>query len=108
MTLNSRLPNIAATLDEEIDSALRKLAEGVVREAIMRVPVDEGTLRSAIHIEREDDANYRVIAGDDEAFYGHIVEFGGSNVDARPFLIPAFEAQRAKVTELVKQALADL
>lgn len=106
--LRSRFGTIARTLDEQIDPAIRNVAEQVAADAKGRVPVDSGALRNAIHVDRHGDGAYSVVAGNTEAFYGHIVEHGGVNAPARPFLIPAAEATRDNVDELVRAALADL
>jgi HK97 gp10 family phage protein len=108
--LRSRLDTIAATLDEEIDSAIRNLAEEIVVQAKAKVPVgdDPPHLRDAIHLERDAEGSYRVVAGDERLFYGHIIEFGSVDLSPRPFLLPALEAARAKIDDTVKAALKDL
>lgn len=106
--LRSRLDAIARTLDEEIDSGIRNAAEQIAADAKGRVPVDSGALRNAIHVDRHGDGDYSVVAGDSTAFYGHIVEHGGVNTPARPFLIPAAEATRDNIDELVRAALKDI
>ena len=108
--LRSRLDTLAASLDEEVDSPLHALAKLIEAEAQARVPVDEGDLKAAIHIEKVEDGSYLIIAGDDTAFYGHIVEFGGVGPgrQSQPFLIPAFEAVRDRADDLVAQYFKDL
>lgn len=100
MALKSRIPAIIADLDPKMREGVEALAERIVEGAQERVPVDTGTLRDAIHVET-DDATIRVVAGNDDAFYGHIVEHGGVRTPARPFLIPAYEAERQKLTDIV-------
>jgi HK97 gp10 family phage protein len=97
--LRSRLDTIAATLDEEI-----------VVQAKAKVPLgdDPPHLRDAIHLERDAEGSYRVVAGDERLFYGHIIEFGSVDLSPRPFLLPALEAARAKIDDTVKAALKDL
>jgi HK97 gp10 family phage protein len=106
--LRSRLDRIARSLDEEIDPAMRHVAERVAQGAQARVPVDSGALRNAIHVERQDEGAYRVVAGDGDVFYGHIVEHGSVRVPPRPFLLPAAESVRDNIDELVRAALKDL
>ena len=54
------------------------------------------------------DGEYAVIAGDFDAFYGHIVEHGSTQNPPHPFLIPAFEAVRDRADELIRTHFKDL
>lgn len=105
--LKSRLPQIARSLDEQITPALRIAAEAIEAGAKDRVPVASGDLRNAIHTEKIDDG-YRVVAGDSDVFYGHLVEHGTTRTPPRPFLLPAAEAVRDNVDDLIRAALRDL
>jgi hypothetical protein len=110
--LRSRLANIAKTLDEEIDPGIRNAAEEVARGAKSRVPKDTYALHDAIHVEKVGPGQYAVVAGDGkDVYYGHIVE-GGSAAPgappARPFLMPAYEAMRVHIDDLVRAALKDI
>lgn len=89
--LKSRLPQIAAALPALVDEGVEQTAEHVAQYARVRVPVDEGDLRDAIHVERQARAAHRVVAGDTDAFYGHMVEHGTTRLPPRPFLVPAVD-----------------
>lgn len=104
----SRLPEIAAELDSRIDRILLSVASAVELRAKARVPVETGRLQRAIHVERTGQHEYMVIAGDHDAFYGHIVEHGGRNHSAHPFLVPALEESRSTVNDLARVMLRDL
>jgi HK97 gp10 family phage protein len=104
----SRLPQIAAQLQARIDTAVRAGAEAVSAQAKQRVPVESGALRDAIHVERGGVGEYTVVAGDREAFYGHLVEFGTVHTPPRPFLVPAAEASRDEITAAARTALRGL
>ncbi len=106
--LRSRFPAIAAELKPRVDLALKEAAEAIARDAKQRVPVASGQLRDAIHVERKGLAEYEVVAGDDDAFYGHIVEHGGRHSAPQPFLVPAAESQRERLAELARAALSGL
>lgn len=106
--LHSRLKHIAATLDEELDVAIRNTAEAIASGAQSRVPVDTGALRDSIHVDKVGDGSYAVIAGSSKVFYGHLVEHGTVKTPAHPFLIPAAEAERDSVDELARAAFRDL
>ena len=106
--LHSRLKHIAATLDEQLDVAIRNTAEAIASGAQSRVPVDSGALRDSIHVDKVGDGSYAVIAGNTKAFYGHIIEHGSVRTPPRPFLVPAAEAERDNVDNRAHDALRDL
>lgn len=106
-TLYSRIPQIIASLPATVEEALRESADAIAAGAKDRVPVDTGSLRDAIHVE-EIPGGFSVVAGDEDTFYAHIVEGGGVNTPPRPFLVPAFEAERESLLERVSEALDDL
>lgn len=108
MSYKSRLPHIAAELAAKLDGAVAAVAEEIARGAKDRVPVHTGTLRDAIHVERRGIGEHEVIAGDNRAFYGNIVEHGGAYTPARPFLNPAVEQVRPQVEKICERALGDL
>jgi len=103
----SRIPQITAEMVPALEAAMSAGAELIAARAKQRVPVATGRLRDAIHVEAED-GGFAVIAGDTEAFYGHIIEHGGARVPAHPFLIPAAEESREEVIGLVSAALRRL
>jgi HK97 gp10 family phage protein len=100
--LENRLPEIAAALEVEVRAAAREAAELVAADARTRVPVDTGRLRAAIHVEQTAETT-EVVAGDREAWYGHIVEHGGVGHPAHPFLIPALEENREAIVALIAE-----
>jgi HK97 gp10 family phage protein len=104
--LKSRLPEIIAELYPAVEEATVAGAELIVEAAKSRVPVDTGRLRDAIHVETTPEGAY-VIAGNRNAFYGHIVEHGSAayGTPPHPFLVPALEENRVKVEELVSAAI---
>lgn len=106
--LKSRLPQIIAELPLRIDAIARAAAEAVEERAKNRVPVRSGKLRDAIHTERQALGEYMVIAGNTEAFYGHIVEHGGAHTPAQPFMVPAAEDVRPEIQTIAAAALRNL
>jgi HK97 gp10 family phage protein len=108
LSYKSRLPQIAAELAGRMDAVTKTTAEIVEQRAKDRVPVATGKLKNAIHIEREGVGEHMVIAGDTDAFYGHIVEHGGAHTPARPFLTPAVEQTRAELRAIGARALKGL
>lgn len=109
VTLKSRIPLIVADLSSEVLEAVVEGAEEIAQGAKDRVPVAEGTLRDAIHVEvDEDESRVSIVAGNTEAFYGHIIEHGSVKTPPRPFLTPAYEAGRDGLLTGVADVLEDL
>lgn len=106
--LRSRIPEIRAQLPEKLDATVRIAAEGIEAEAKSRAPVGTGALRDSIHTDKTSDAEYRVVAGDSDVFYGHIVEHGSVKQPAQPFLIPALEARRDDTLAAINRTLKGL
>lgn len=107
--LNSRIPLIIADLDDTVLDGVIESAERIVLGAKERVPVDSGELRDAIHVEADRDAkSVSVVAGDGDTFYGHIVENGSVKTGPRPFLVPAYEAERENLEDIVGEKLEEL
>ncbi len=106
--LKSRLPQITIALSQRARLAGKDLADAIAEEARSRVPVDSGALRDAIHVTFQGDNDWNVVAGDRKAFYGHIIEHGGVNTPARPFLVPAAETQLATAGERFRRRFRNL
>lgn len=109
-SLKSRLPMIAAELRPRVSEAVKWGCERVAEDAAANVPIGppEIHLAERIHVERRGPAEYAVVAGDEEAFYGHILEFGGVNHSPHPFLIPALEGRKDDFESLVTGVLRGL
>jgi HK97 gp10 family phage protein len=110
-TLKSRLPLIAAELRPKVSAAVKASAELIEARAKVRVhdrpPIGVG-LVAAIHTEREGAAGYRVVAGNNDAWYGHLLEHGTSHSAPYPFLVPALEESTEEALALVRAALTGL
>ncbi len=105
--LKSRIPQIILQLPESMDDATEEIANAIADAAKERVPVDTGALRDAIHVEGVEHG-HAVVAGDNKAFYGHIVERGSVHAPPHPFLVPAAEAEKAGALKLAAEKLQDL
>lgn len=105
MSLKTRLPTIAAELRPKVSAAIKAGADGVSRDAKERVHVRRGDLREAIHVERTGPAQYTVVAGDGEVFYGHLEEHGTVHSPPHPFLVPALESERDHIVSGVAAVL---
>jgi len=103
----NRIGDFASKLDELVREATLAGAELIVESAKERVPVDPTAkhhLRDAIHTQVDEDGVW-VVAGDREAWYGHMVEHGTTHSAPEPFLIPAVEENADKVVDLVRDAI---
>lgn len=110
VTLKSRLPEIAAELRPEVGKAVKWGAERVAEDAAARLPLGppEIHLAERIHVERRGPAEYAVVAGDEEAYYGHILEQGSVKMAPHPFLVPALEGRVGDIEALVTGVLRRL
>lgn len=108
VTLASRFPEIAAEMRPRISAALRMGAEEIASGARLRVPVNTGNLRDSIEVKRGGAGQWKVAAGDQRTFYAAMVEFGTAHAPAHPYMIPAAEAGKDHVEELVSVVLRQL
>ena len=109
----NRFPQIIRELSptaraSKLEAALKAGAELIEQQAKQNVPQASGDLHDAIHVEPDGPFRYRVVAGNEKVFYGHLVEHGTVKTGARPFLVPAKESQEAAVRGLAKAALKRL
>lgn len=105
---HSRFPQIEREIRPRVAAGTRRGAEMVMEAAKGRVPVRTGALKDAIHIDFRGDADYAVVAGNHDVFYGHMVEHGTAHSGAHPFLVPALEERKAAITALVALELKRL
>jgi len=126
----NRFDTIAKELKPRVDLAVRRTAAHIVHDAKRNLEgarYSRGTerLKDHFHIERKGMAEYEVRAGDDQAWYGHLVEFGTNphaipnafglgitvqhpGASPHPFLVPAAELNRKTLDDEVGKALRDL
>lgn len=88
--LTSDIPRIITNMVRFPDDVADDAADLIIAAAKDKVPVVSGKLRDAIHADEEPEGVY-VVAGNNVAWYGALVEYGTSHSAPRPFLIPAFE-----------------
>lgn len=105
---NEILLELGAEAVEAAKKALLDGAELIVRDAKILVPVRTGRLRDSIRAEVEDKKVFRVkIVADARnergIAYGKYVEFWPGR--EKPFLYPAYYANRDKIREMVADAV---
>lgn len=97
----TRLNELRAELRPKADKLVGAAAFKIEGSAKMRVPVKTHFLQNSILARRAGELAYRV---DVYAEYGAFVELGTSKMAARPYLVPAVEAE----AEAFRKAWAEL
>lgn len=111
---------------KELDAALQELAWPAARRALRKgirrganvirdearanAPVDTGLLKRQIRTRErsEDEGNMRfAVEVTRSAFYGRFLEYGTSNMGAKPFLRPAAEGRTEEAVASMRDALAE-
>jgi HK97 gp10 family phage protein len=105
--LKSRIPQIIVEIDIRIAEVIDRGTDQVERDAKARVPRKTSKLHDAIHKDPRKDGTY-VVGGDDEAWYGHLVEYGTVRTTPQPFLVPALEENRQDIVDDGQRALRRL
>lgn len=113
--LAKALEDIGPALEKKILArAMRDAAKPILEDAKRRAPVLSGQLRKSIKIrsmKRVGKGRVGVIISTEkgffkgETFYGAFHEFGTKNMPARPFIRPAFEANKARAVKIVGEAI---
>lgn len=96
-----------------LNSAIRAGIVTIQKEAKKNVPKREGILKKAIVIKKRRPKNKNMIkyqlgirqGSKDDAYYGHIVEFGSSKMEAKPFMRPALESKADEVINEVRKKM---
>ena len=91
-------------------SAVRAGAKTIQKDAIDYAPLETGTLRDSIKIQKlkvketpKESVGFKVGIDTGICWYGNIVEFGSSKMAADPFMTPAYENNgRSAIDEMKK------
>jgi len=98
----SKIDRIArSSLPEAVDRGSKQIAEEIADVARLHVPVRSGALKSSIHVRRDRQHLYTVVAGNEVAFYGGFQEYGTEHHRAQPFMRPALMAAAEKGDETI-------
>lgn len=92
-----------------------RAGSNIVRDEARRLaPIDTGNLKKSIAtIRRKGDKNTVQFSvtpskgGNHDGWYAHFLEFGTSNMSAKPFLRPAFESKQDEVLQATKEYIAN-
>lgn len=111
-TLKTRLDGIALALQPAVSTATKAGAEIVGETAVANLVagghVVNDDLGQAVHVENVGPGEYSVLAGDEDVFYGHMLEHGTTHSPPYPFLVPALETEEDTILALVGGALRGL
>jgi len=106
--LLAQLDRLGEDASKALKEAVMKGAEVVREDASRRAPRRTGKLSQSIIIESaEVDPDYISvkIGPNKEAFYGTFVEKGTSKMHAKPFLRPAWDANKENVKKIISDEL---
>lgn len=99
--LHKALSQLPIAVEKRIaQKGLRAGAKVIIKDAKSRVPVDEGVLKKEIKTKAGPKSRGNVIIQiftSTKAWYSHLIEFGTSNMRARPFLRPAVDNNHAEI-----------
>lgn len=103
--LIKNLQKITKSATNNIEQALVDGGLIVERDAKFKVPVDTGRLRQSISHKTINfgSKNPAVVVGTNSEYAKHI-EYGTSRQPAKPYLLPAFEGNKAKIKKEIKKA----
>lgn len=110
--LLDRLKDMGNKAKRIADTALVKAAEPILNDAVVNAPVRTGKGKKGLKIGRprsKGDKKYVVIGIDkadiSEIFYMKFHEYGTSKMPAKPFLGPAYQKNKNKAVEIIKEEL---
>lgn len=123
--LDAALDRMAEGIQEQVRPAAQAGAQVLYEEVLARVPVSAeprtvkgktyqpGALKRAVYQTYSQDssqngkATYHISWNRSKAPHGHLVEFGTSKMEARPFLRPAYDAKYQEALQAAKDRLAE-
>ena len=104
--LKRRMNAIPKHVRRAVEPALDKSADELVGRMQSLAPVDDGTLRNSITKDAGEHALQRTVtAGDDEAFYARMVEFGTIDTPSQAFFYPSYRLLKKRITNRIKRAV---
>jgi len=85
---------------------VRKSANKIRKAAKVRVPVETGALKKSIRAKYSKDKLSAVIGPQGKVGWrAHFVEFGTTETQAQPYMVPAWEENRSDYIDGIKKAL---
>ena len=99
---NAKLKEMKEEYPNHLDEAMDDTADAISLMAQIKVPVDTGRLRASINVQRE----YLRKSIGTNVTYAKYVEFGTSGQRPQPYLRPAYEENKNRVSEFLEEILA--
>ena len=115
--LEDKLSRLDEKLKQALEEALEEIAEKIRDDAKDLAPVDTGSLRESIRVEKEGDLQVSVIAGGGgvinprtgrEVDYAGYVEFGTSRMSPQPYMQPALEKNRDEILRIIERKVLEV
>jgi HK97 gp10 family phage protein len=103
--LANKFKSMGKKIYTEQEQSLLQAGMVVERSAKQKAPVDTGRLRSSIATRLNSSKDTVVVEVGTNVEYAPYVEFGSSRSPAKPFLLPAFTENKAKVLKMVADAM---
>ena len=110
--LSIKLSRLRPEIAAELRPAVEKNAQQVNAAQKRLVEVVDGDLQDSLTyypVKGFDGLRWRVVAGDEQAFYARMVEFGVPGRKRSPFFYPAYRsvrrAMRARMSRATKKAI---
>lgn len=107
VTLKSRLPEVARSLQLRVSQDLKEGSEEIERNASARINNRTGKLDASGEVTGGAGA-YRVEFGKAGAYYAKWIELGRKNAPPYPFLVPAAEEEAPRLAAKVTRTLQSL
>lgn len=93
---------ILRDVETQASRIILETAQDVLSISQQLVPVDTGALRQSGRVEQVNPNRVRIIYGNETVEYARIVEYGGGNSPAQPYLTPAM----AEAESIIRQKAA--
>ena len=90
---NNKAMDVVKSVKNTMPNLMTIIALDILGEAVDRCPIDTGRLINSLNYEA--DAKHAIIGTNVE--YAPYVEFGTKNMDAQPYLRPAFDSTKKKL-----------
>lgn len=118
--VKDRLKGLGPELSKKALNQAVSAGARIIRDAGKQAaPVDTGALRNSIYTKRIKElssteeatyfvgarSGYKYKSKNADGWYFHMVEFGTEKMQARPFLRPAFEANKMRAYDKIKERL---
>ena len=102
------IDRLVKELNENIEKILDDAAQKALDEALSKVPVRTGLLKSSIFLKKINEKTFELSAGGGKykergkPYYAPFVEFGTRKMAPRPYMLPAWEQAKKIIESCIK------